>query len=675
MGVWHDRVAQSGNASSSVPALNTGKGLNELLAEFVRTNPATQHPPPSPNPQPILVAPQGVELVRLNKPSVDRFETFLHTGRVLEMCYITLEGFNISLVEHFSIGSTKGKSYLGLLPKEFRKKYISEWFIDQKRKEFLELKQGRMTMTEYERKFVRLNKYARECVSTEAIMCKRFEDGLNEDIRLLVGVLELKEFVVLVERACKAEELSKEKRKAEFEARDSRKRLMNKSFQSSSKKSRDMHTRSKARTTSIVSVGNSRFNKPKCQHCGRRHPDECRMNNRACFKWWPVRNVGNGTSSSGVSKDSAVRSEARAYAIRAREDASSPDVITDESGELPIVISLMSAQRYVRKGCEAYLAYVLNTKVLELKIESVSVVCEYPDVFPEEISGLPPVREVELAIDLVLGTGPISIAPYRMAPTELKELKSQLQELIDKCFERPSFSPWGAPVLFIKKKDRSMRLCIDYRQLNKVMIKNKYPLSRIDDSFDQLKGATVFSKIDLRSGYYQLRVKDPDVLKIAFRMRYEHYEFLVMHFGLTNAPAVFMDLMNRIFLPYLDKFVVIFIDDILIYSRDMSEHAEHLRIELQTLRDKKLFAKFRKSEFWLREVRFLGHVVSTEGIRVDPSKILIIVDWKPLRNVFEVRSFLGLARYYRHIVKGFSMISTPMTRLLQKDVKFEWSEK
>ncbi|KAA3466713.1 DNA/RNA polymerase superfamily protein [Gossypium australe] len=187
-------------------------------------------------------------------------------------------------------------------------------------------------------------------------------------------------------------------------------------------------------------------------------------------------------------------------------------------------------------------------------------------------------------------------------------------------------------------------MCIDYQQLNKVTIKNKYPLPRIDDLFDQLKGASMFSKIDLRSGYYQLRVRESDVPKTAFRTRYGHYEFLVMLFGLTNAPAIFMDLMNRIFRPYLDQFVVVFIDDILIYSQDETEHAEHLRL------------------FWLKEVSFLWHVISSSGIRVDPSKILAILDSKPPRNVSEVRSFLGLSGYYRLFVKGFSIIATPMTK-------------
>ena len=196
---------------------------------------------------------------------------------------------------------------------------------------------------------------------------------------------------------------------------------------------------------------------------------------------------------------------------------------------------------------------------------------------------------------------------------------------MDKGFIRPSTSPWGAPVLFVKKKDGSLRLCIDYRQLNKVTIKNKYPLPRIDDLFDQLQGAQYFSKIDLRSEYHQLRIRSSDVPKTAFRTRYGHYEFLVMSFGLTNAPAAFMDLMNRVFKPFLDRFMIVFIDDILVYSRNKADHAMHLRLVLQTLREHQLYAKFSNCEFWLEEVVFLGHVVSKEGIQVDPKKIEAII--------------------------------------------------
>ena len=239
-----------------------------------------------------------------------------------------------------------------------------------------------------------------------------------------------------------------------------------------------------------------------------------------------------------------------------------------------------------------------------MKPEDVPVVQEYLEVFPEDLPGLPPSREIEFVIDLVPGTAPISKVPYRMSPTELKELKVQLQELLDKGFIRPSFSPWGAPVLLVKKKDGSFRLCIDYRELNKVTVKNKYPLPRIDDLFDQLRGASVFSKIDLRSGYYQLKVTETDIQKTAFRTRYGHYEFLVMPFGLTNAPAAFMDLMNRVFKDFLDKFVIVFIDDILVYSCTHEEHSEHLRTVLQILKDKQLYAKFKKCEFCLENVSF-----------------------------------------------------------------------
>ena len=208
-----------------------------------------------------------------------------------------------------------------------------------------------------------------------------------------------------------------------------------------------------------------------------------------------------------------------------------------------------------------------------------------------------------------------------------------------------------------------MRLCVDYRELNKVTIKNKYPLPRIEDLFDQLHGAAVFSKIDLRTGYHQLRIKKEDVQKTAFRSRYGHYEFTVMPFGLTNAPAAFMDLMNRVFRPYIDKFVVVFIDDILIYSKNEKEHEEHLRIVLETLREQQLYAKLKKCDFWMKNILFLGHVISEKGIAVDPEKIEAVISWKAPRNVTEIKSFLGLAGYYRRFIEGFSKIAKPMTGL------------
>ena len=305
-------------------------------------------------------------------------------------------------------------------------------------------------------------------------------------------------------------------------------------------------------------------------------------------------------------------------------------------------------------GCVAYLATVVEIDRVVPTLEELTVVREFPDVFPAELPGMPPDREIEFMIDLVPGTAPISKAPYRMAPAELRELRDQLQDLLDKEFIRPSVSPWGAPVLFVRKKDGSFRLCVDYRELNKVTVKNKYPLPRIDDLFDQLQGSRVYSKIDLQSGYHQLRIKPEDVQKTAFRTRYAHYEFTVMPFGLTNAPAAFMSLMNRVFQGCLDRFVVIFIDDILVYSRSDEEHAEHLRAVLQILREEKLYARLKKCDFWLREVAFLGHVISEGGVSVDPRKVEAIENWPPPTNVAEVRSFVGLAGYYRRFVEAFN---------------------
>jgi hypothetical protein len=220
-----------------------------------------------------------------------------------------------------------------------------------------------------------------------------------------------------------------------------------------------------------------------------------------------------------------------------------------------------------------------------------------------------------------------------MPPNELAELKLQLQELLDKGYIHPSASPWGCPALFVKKKDNSLRLCVDYRSPNAVTIKNKYPLPRIDILFDQLARAKIFSKIDLRSRYHKIKIRPSDIPKTAFSTRYGLYEYLIMSFGLSNAPAYFMYLMNFAFMPELDKFIVVFIDDILIYSKNLEDHAKHLHVVLQHLRDHRLYAKFSKCEFWLDTVKFLGHTISKDGISVDPSKVQEVMDWKPPTSV------------------------------------------
>jgi hypothetical protein len=227
----------------------------------------------------------------------------------------------------------------------------------------------------------------------------------------------------------------------------------------------------------------------------------------------------------------------------------------------------------------------------------VPVVSKFSDIFPEELPGMLPDHDIEFVIELMPSTAPIYKSPYRMATLEIAELKEHIKELLEKGFIRPSSSPWGAPVIFVLKMDGTQKLCVNYRVLNEVAIKNKYLLPRIDDLFDQLCGACVFSKIDLRSGYHQLNIRECDIPKTAFISRYGLYEYTVMLFGLTNAPTYFMYLMNKVFMEYLDKFVVMFIGDILVYSRSEEEHEEYLRLVLQKLRDHRLHAKLSKCEF------------------------------------------------------------------------------
>jgi hypothetical protein len=310
-----------------------------------------------------------------------------------------------------------------------------------------------------------------------------------------------------------------------------------------------------------------------------------------------------------------------------------------------------------------------------IKLKDIPIVCEYLDIFPDDLPGMPPDRDIEFIIELQPGTAPISKRSYRMPPNKLAELKIQLQDLLDKGFIRPSAIPWGCPALFVKKKDNSLRLCVDYRPLNAVTIKNKYPLPRIDILFDQLAGVKVFSKIDLCSGYHQIKIRPSDIPKTAFSTRYGLYEYLVMSFGLNNALAYFMYLMNSVFMQELDKFVVVFIDDILIYSKNSEDHAKHLHVILQRLRDHHLYAKFSKCEFWLDTVKFLDHTISRDSISIDPSKVQEVMDWKPPTSVHQIRSFLGLAGYYRRFIPDFPRIAKPMTELLKKGVKFTWDQK
>jgi transposase InsO family protein len=314
-----------------------------------------------------------------------------------------------------------------------------------------------------------------------------------------------------------------------------------------------------------------------------------------------------------------------------------------------------------------------NEKQLQHPPEVKKLLKEFDDTFPTTLpNGLPPTRRLDHAIDLIPGMEPPSRPVYRLSHYEMKELKVQLSDLLEKGFIQPSVSPFGAPVLFVHKKEGTLRLCVDYRALNKMTIKNRYPLPRIEDLLDRLVGAKYFSKLDLYSGYHQIRIKKEDIHKTAFRTRYGHYEFLVLPFGLTNAPATFMTLMNDIFHEYLDEFVVVYLDDILIYSKTKEDHLKHLRKVLLKLREHRLYAKLKKCELFKNKVEYLGHYISGEGIAVDERKVEVIKKWPNPTNLTELRSFLGLASYYRKFVKNFSAIASSLTTLLRKDIPYEW---
>src|SRR4030081_2637554 len=300
---------------------------------------------------------------------------------------------------------------------------------------------------------------------------------------------------------------------------------------------------------------------------------------------------------------------------------------------------------------------------------------EFKDVFPDKLPcGLPLERTVDHVIDLIPGTQPIYKGIILLTKEELVEVKAQLDHLLEQGFIYISKSPYGAPVLFIKKKDGSLRMCIDYHALNKITIKNHCPLPHIDESFNQLSNVAVFSKIDLASGYHQIRIQPEDVHKTAFRTRYRHFEFTVLPFGLTNVPATFTTLMNDVLRPFLDKFVIVYIDDILIYSKSLDEHAEHIRQVLHKLREHRLYAKMSKCEFGLSELEFLGHIVSKNGIRTDPKKIEAVIAWPSPKNVTELQMFLGLANYYRQFVDKYTHIAAPLYDLIKKDIRWCWSK-
>ena len=351
-----------------------------------------------------------------------------------------------------------------------------------------------------------------------------------------------------------------------------------------------------------------------------------------------------------------------------------------EEGEHLVMLATKSELREVRNNPYQVLFVLVNKDVLispnditSLPSVVADLLQDFEDVFPQETpAGLPPIRGIEHQIDLIPGAALPNRPPYRTNPEETKEIQRQVQELLDKGFVRESLSPCAIPVILVPKKDGSWRMCVDCRAINNITVRYRHPIPRLDDMLDELSGSTIFTKIDLRSGYHQIRMKTGDEWKTAFKTKFGLYEWLVMPFGLTNAPSTFMRLMNHVLRTFIGKFVVVYFDDILIYNKSFDEHVKHIRQVLDELRKEKLFANLEKCSFCTDHVVFLGFVVSAKGIEVDESKVQAMKDWPAPTNVSQVRSFHGLAGFYRRFVRDFSTIASPFNELTKKGVEFKW---
>ena len=366
------------------------------------------------------------------------------------------------------------------------------------------------------------------------------------------------------------------------------------------------------------------------------------------------------------------RGKKKSSAVLSSSTAQDSQGVTEKTKrELSKAVGPKKQFKTVEETAEEVIAGVAEEHQTKLR----SIIAEFRDVFRDKLpTGPPPKREVAHSIEVQPGSEPTYRTPYRLRPAEQDELEEQVRDLLAQGFIRPSQSPYGAPVLFVPKKDGRWRMCIDYRALNRQTIKDRYPLPRIDTLMDRLGKAKIFTKLDLASGYHQIAMEDDSIYKTAFTTSLGQWEFMVMPFGLCNAPATFQRLMNKVFAAEVNDFILVYLDDILIFSNSIEEHWEHMKIALERLREAKLYGRIHKCEFLKSRVDYLGFEVSEEGIHASPEKVKAIVEWPKPQTVHDVRSFLGLASYYRKFIHGFSQIAGPLTELTKSKVKWHWDK-
>ncbi|KAJ4770480.1 polyprotein [Rhynchospora pubera] len=351
-------------------------------------------------------------------------------------------------------------------------------------------------------------------------------------------------------------------------------------------------------------------------------------------------------------------------------------MVKEEKAELKIVKGDTDIEKEVKKGHEVIVAQLFKVSTEQTEPQPIAarwkkILQEFDDVFAEP-TRLPPHRIVDHRISLLPDAKPINQRPYRYTHFQKLEIEKIITELLKNSLIQKSHSPYASPILLVKKKDGSWRMCVDYRQMNSQTVKDRFPIPLIEDILDELKGARFFSKIDLKAGYHQIRMCEDDVHKTAFRTHDNHYEFLVMPFGLTNAPATFQSLMNKVFRPHLRKFILVFFDDILVYNKSFEVHQQHLKMTLELFRRNQLYAKLNKCEFGANSLEYLGHVISEEGVSTDPKKVEAMRQWPTPRSVKELRGFLELTGYYRRFVRGYGAIAKPLTDQLKKNA-FNWN--